>query len=266
MTPAVEYPFVQDDAELARLVAQGEFFAGCTERFLRRAGVAGAQQVLDFGCGTGAVTALAAKLCSSAAQIVGYDLSAPSVAFARTRLADARVRFETGPDVPHGPFDVIVGRMVLMYATDAVATLATLRDRLRPGGRIALQESDHSDYMSTEPRSDLYELWRSRIMATGRSCRVRLDTARRLPELLAATGFVEIEQLGVESRVERGPDSPVYGVLAAAAIGMEAAMHRHGVTVDRVPRDLADQLRDEANRLALAVHSSRLVGVVAHRP
>lgn len=265
-TPIV-YPFVRDVSECERLVLQGEFFADGTERFLREAGVATARRVLDFGCGSGAVVELLRRLCAPDAAIVAYDPSPATLAFARRHLrlrGVRRVQFAT--QLPHGRFDAIVLRMVLMYAPNPIRLLKRLRRLLRPGGLLAVQESDHGDYMETTPPSELFATWRRRIMAAGVHCGVRVDTHERLPGLLATAGFVQVRECTPCARREQGPDSPLYGILARTASGMAAAMQRAGVLRGHVPLDLAEQLRAAAVTHRLTIGSSRLVGVVGRRP
>ncbi len=117
----VEYPFIQNAAESARLVAQGQFFAECTERFLRAAGVEAATRVLDFGCGTGAVSELLAKVCGGGVKIVAFDRSAASGDFARS--TDRRVEFVTGEDLPPGPTTADSTRAPGLARPTNVATL-----------------------------------------------------------------------------------------------------------------------------------------------
>src|SRR5687768_6111726 len=63
--------------------------------FLRFAGLASANRVLDVGCGTGALTA-AILAHTDVAQVVGIDPSPAFVEAARASTLDPRASFETG--------------------------------------------------------------------------------------------------------------------------------------------------------------------------
>src|SRR5262245_10711176 len=54
-------------------------------------------EVLDVGCGTGALTFAIAKR-PSVRKIIGIDLSEPFIAYARCKTDDPRIGFEVGDD------------------------------------------------------------------------------------------------------------------------------------------------------------------------
>ena len=56
-----------------------------TVRLLRDAGIGAGMRVLDAGCGTGDVTALAAELVGAGGAVVGVDRSGEVLATARAR-------------------------------------------------------------------------------------------------------------------------------------------------------------------------------------
>ena len=89
---------------------------------------------------------VAAELVGSSGEIVGIDQSGESVAHANSRAREqgaANVSFTVGDihDVAGGgPFDAIIGRLVLMYVSDPPAVLRTQANALRPGGVVAAIE------------------------------------------------------------------------------------------------------------------------------
>jgi cyclopropane-fatty-acyl-phospholipid synthase len=102
-------------------------------------------RLLEIGCGWGALAEAAAV--ERAAQVVGVTLSAEQLAWAQARIAAARVtdrvdlRLQDYRDLADEPFDAVVS--IEMF--EAVgreywpAFFATLRDKLKPGGRACLQ-------------------------------------------------------------------------------------------------------------------------------
>lgn len=106
-------------------------------------GPAAGQQVLDAGCGDGA---LAVQLAHAGACVTGLDADAPMLAAARARSTRAAVDLrlvhgdvESAPFAA-GSFDGIVAVAVLCFIRDADATIAQLARLLRPGGRLVIGE------------------------------------------------------------------------------------------------------------------------------
>lgn len=120
-----------------------------TTRLLIDAGIAKGMRILDVGCGSGDVSFLLCDLVENDAEIIGIDRDAAAIASARQRNASRNhpsLRF-LQCDVSElqdslGTFDAIVGRRVLMYQKDAVATIRALSKYLRPTGIVVFQEHD----------------------------------------------------------------------------------------------------------------------------
>jgi SAM-dependent methyltransferase len=135
-------------AELARLDLQGRVLAPATRMILQAAGVRRDMRVLDLGSGAGDAAFAAAGLVGPAGEVVGIDQSPDAVAKATARAGQrglANVRFVAGDihdRAPDGPFDAVIGRLVLMYVPDPAAVLRTQAGVLRPGGVIAPIEFD----------------------------------------------------------------------------------------------------------------------------
>jgi SAM-dependent methyltransferase len=98
-------------------------------------------RVLDVGCGTGF---LLERLAGRGFSGIGIDLSPESVEHARSRLRDIgaseRLDAQVGSayEPPAGPFDLIALTDVLEHLENPRACLATLRERLAPGGLLVI--------------------------------------------------------------------------------------------------------------------------------
>jgi ubiquinone/menaquinone biosynthesis C-methylase UbiE len=116
-----------------------------TERLFRAAGITSGARVLDVGSGAGDVAMLAAELVGESGSVVGIDCDEAQVDFAATRCSEAgftNVGFVVADlnDPPGGPFDAVVGRLVLQYQGDPDAAVRALASRLVPGGVMAFVE------------------------------------------------------------------------------------------------------------------------------
>jgi SAM-dependent methyltransferase len=137
-----EYQLGSDAAELDRLDHQGRVLAPATRTILEAAGLGPGIRVLHLGSGMGDVAFVAAELIGPSGEVMGIDRSPEAVAKANIRAQQrdhGNVRFVVGDindTAPAGPFDAIIGRLVLMYLPDPAALLKTQAALLRPGGRV----------------------------------------------------------------------------------------------------------------------------------
>src|SRR6188472_2571396 len=86
------------------------------------AGVAAGQQVLDVGCGPGALTAeLVARV--GADSVVAIDPSQPFVDAARARYTGVDVRLGTAEELPFpdDEFDAAIAQLVVQFMRDPAA-------------------------------------------------------------------------------------------------------------------------------------------------
>ena len=114
-------------------------------RALRECGLEPGQRLLEIGCGWGALAETAAR--EFGARVTGVTLSSEQLEFARERMARhgvaplADLRLQDYRDIEDGPFDAVAS--IEMF--EAVGReywddfFATLRARLRPGGRACIQ-------------------------------------------------------------------------------------------------------------------------------
>jgi ubiquinone/menaquinone biosynthesis C-methylase UbiE len=104
------------------------------------------QSVLDVGCGTGALTRLAADAVGTAGRVVGTDASAQMIATARKktlrRASPIDFRVEPIESLPFadGEFDAVLSSLMLHHLPEHLKErgLAEVRRVLRPGGRLVV--------------------------------------------------------------------------------------------------------------------------------
>lgn len=102
--------------------------------------------VLDFGAGTGLVTARVAGLV---AKVIAVDISAAMLAKLQEKTS-LRGKVETVcQDITREPLDqtvdVVVSAMAAHHVEDTALVLSTLFAHLRPGGQLALADLDAED-------------------------------------------------------------------------------------------------------------------------
>lgn len=154
---ASSYVLGHSDRELERLRLQARLIDPITRQFLIEAGIALGMRVLDVGSGAGDVAFLAANLVGPTGQVVGVDRSAVGLARARTRAKEqslANVTFRTSDLSAMAfdqPFDAVIGRYVLCFQPDPVATLRAIAKLVRTGGIILFHEPDRGQMRSVPP-------------------------------------------------------------------------------------------------------------------
>jgi SAM-dependent methyltransferase len=246
-----DYEFGSGEDELARLELQGRALAPATRMIFAAAGVRPGMRVLDLGCGAGDVAFVAADLVGSDGHVVGVDRSSEALARARLRAEQrglAQVRFVEGDlddPAPGGPFDAIVGRLVLMYVPDPAAVLRRQATVLRAGGLVVPVEVDIAAARSV-PATPLVSqaiAWIVEALAKGG---IPSSLGPRLWAILREAGLRPLGMIGIQPHF--GPDDPAAVALLAGVIRTVAPLIEHtGVaTAQEIGVEtLAQRLRDE---------------------
>lgn len=106
------------------------------------------KEVLDFGCGSGYGAARIAGLCK---RIVGIDIAADAVAYARKKFKIPNLEFSVIAAVEDQPlpftdqsFDVVLSFQVLEHVPDVGRYLAEIGRVLRTGGVFVVATPDRS--------------------------------------------------------------------------------------------------------------------------
>jgi len=159
-------------------------------------------QILEVGCGTGALTSALCGACQPAA-VVACDLSTTFIEHAREHLSDARVSFVVSGagalPAREAGFDLVVSGLVLNFLPDPGQALAEMRARLRPGGSVAAYVWDYAGRMEL-----LRCFWEEAAALDPRA--VQLDEGRRFPlcqtaalaTLFQSAGLLQVETGALE--------------------------------------------------------------------
>jgi hypothetical protein len=265
--PSIGYPLGYTEDEARRLAAQADFFEDLTGDVFRRAGVGVGMQVLDLGCGVGDVSFLAAGMVGASGAVLGIDRNASSNETARRRamaLGLSNVQFEVSElntfDDDGRRFDALIGRLVLLYLPDPVATLRQFRNFLRPGGVIAFHEID-MDQTSQFPASELFTRVLSWIIAGFKAGGAETNMGSRLLSTFLQAGLPRPTMIAA-SRVESGPDTHAYTYTTGVLRSLLPLVERVGLaSAQEVAIDtLADRLRQDAIANERVVFLPRMVG------
>jgi len=166
---------------------------------LIRPGVEGAGgRWLELGAGEGAFTLALADLLGPTGRITAVDRDARALGRMRDEVAarfpETRIATVTGDfrqAVPDGEFDGLLAANSLHFVTDPAAVLRDAAARLRPGGHVVVVEYD----------ADRGNPWVPHPFS-----------ARRFPEIAAAAGLQEPQEIG------RVPSRFLDAIYAARAV------------------------------------------------
>jgi hypothetical protein len=149
---------------------------------------------------------------------------------------------------------------VLLEMRNPIATLRSLRENVKPGGIVMLHELDFSAGGTSSPPCALWDQsvsWIRRALDNS----MELGMGPTLTRAFAGAGL-GAPQLHYAAKVESGPDSPAYAMMASALRAVLPAIDRVGVgsvyEVDAAK--LASQLRREVCDRKAIVVTPHLVG------
>ena len=154
--------------------------------------------LLDVGCGPGTVTLDLARRLEDG-HVTGIDLSADVIELARAGQranATTNVTFEQGNvyDLAYDDdsFDVVYAHQVLQHLSNPVGALVQMRRVVRPGGIVAVRESDFGGF-TWSPDSERLDRWMEIYQALTKKNRVDANAGRHLHAWVRAAGFNSLE-------------------------------------------------------------------------
>ena len=238
-------------AEIQRLKNQAAMLRPISERLLRSAGIDAGQRVLDLGCGAGDVSMLAAELVGPAGFVVGIDRSQEVLDVARERTQEAGlrqvsfVRASVEEFSVDEPFDLVIGRYILIHQLEPVALLRKAARLVRPEGALAFHEVRIASDTKSFPYVPLWDLTTNLVRIALKSSVSNYDGADRLPEHFSEAGL-PYPSLFCEELVGGSVESPLYGSLAELLQTLQPQLERMRImAAETIALDgLESRLRD----------------------
>jgi SAM-dependent methyltransferase len=212
-------------------------------------------RVLDLGCGMGDVSLLAAEFVGPNGKVIGIDRDVAALNQASKRTAQqgcsAFVTFvEADVNAFHSeePFDAVVGRYVLLYQPDPVATLRQLNRMVSPGGLLVFHECDFGSPVAMWP--EVPPLWQRTMQLLAevfRRAGTPPDFGLRLTRTFLDAGL-PWPSISAEVPIGGDPGSYLYGWVAQSVRSALPRIEQFNLaTAEEIQIDtLARRLEDEA--------------------
>ena len=202
------------------------------------------QSLLDVGSGPGTITADLAGVVAPG-RVTALEATQEAIALTAAELrgrgieADLVVGDAHDLPFPDGSFDVVHAHQVLQHLADPVRALTELRRVCRPGGTVAVRESDYAGFTWWPPQPGL-DRWLALYEEAARANGGEPDAGRRLLAWARAAGFGE-PRVGASTWCFATPDDRAWwGGMWADRI-LDSALSRQLVAEGRsTPGELAD--------------------------
>jgi SAM-dependent methyltransferase len=253
----------------ARLAVLARVRASASEDFVLRAGLQPGHRCLDLGCGSGELTCRLAELAAPG-EVVGVDFDPVVIGVAAARAGHAQCahppRFVVG-DITAltddlGEFDLISARYLLGHLRDPLAALRTMWSLCRPGGVVAVEDSD-ARAMSSEPHCPALDRCVELNEALAQARGVASGLGPGLVDLLPRAGFEGVEE-SVDQPVFHDGDGKRITELTLER--KRAALLAEGLVDERELDAILAELREFSADPRTLMRAPRLHQVLGRRP
>lgn len=157
--------------------------------------------LLDVGCGPGTITVdLAARIAPGRVTAVETTEAALDLARAEAKeRGQSNIDFVTA-DVhalifPDDTFDIVHAHQVLQHVADPVQALREMRRVCKPGGIVAVRDSDYGGFIWF-PQLPALDRWMALYVTAARANGGEPDAGRRLQSWAQQAGFTDITPTG----------------------------------------------------------------------
>lgn len=202
--------------------------------------------VLDVGCGTGAITRGMAAAVAPGGSIVGTDVNARFIAEAQRTHGNIPGLSFAICDAQRLPFrdrfDVVTAARMLQWLADPLEALQSMAAALKPGGWMAILDYNHEKVAWQPPPPQSMQTFYQAFLRWRAEAGMDNAIADHLPGLCATIGMVDILEMP-QHEVTRRTDADF-----AIRIGLWA-----DVAASRGHQMVADGIISEARRAAAEV-------------
>lgn len=149
---------------------------------------------MDVGCGPGTITADLAGLVAPG-RVTAVEVNEAALSLAQETINQANVSFAVADVHTLGfaddSFDIVHAHQVLQHVTDPVRALGEMKRVCRPGGLVAVRDSDYAGFAWYPENADL-DLWLTLYQRIASGNGGEPQAGRRLLSWAHAAGFTDV--------------------------------------------------------------------------
>jgi SAM-dependent methyltransferase len=263
-----EYSLATGEAAVRRLTALDRIYSPTGRRVLLHAGLKPGMTIADFGCGVGATTRTLAEMVGPTGRVIGIDVSRAQIEQGHHLCKTAEISnvtfleaSATATGLSRSSFDLVYCRFLLLHLTDPAAALREMREILKPGGVLVVEDGDLTS-ADSRPISALR--WFADLFGRlGPTRGLDYALAKDLYHLVRAAGFPDPDIEIHQPAIARGDDRFLlkWSVEEAGPAFVAAGL----VTATELTAILSDMDRDTRNPDILAL-MPRMSLVWARKP
>lgn len=179
-------------------------------------------EVLDVGCGNGAITSGIAAQVGADGRVVGVDVNAPFIFEAKeTYRGVPGLHFEVADvyDLPYdGEFDVVTAARVLQWLAQPHMALESMVRATKVKGRVVILDYNHTKIeWEPEPPAEVQRFYDA-FLHWRTTAGMDNTIADRLPAMMADAGLTDIHISPQHEHVARGDVDFHHGVILWADV------------------------------------------------
>jgi SAM-dependent methyltransferase len=263
------YALATGAAAVRRLHSLHDIYSPAGRRVLLAAGLRKGMKVADFGCGVGVVTRMLAEMVGPSGSVTGIDVNGQQLTEAAEWCESQGVMNTTFVNadacrtgLPRASFDLVYCRFLLLHLPDPMACLREMREVLRPGGIIVVEDGDLASAGSVPPSAinDFADLF----CRFGPTRGLNYSLATNLYHMVVAAGFTDVDVEIHQPATPRGENRFFlkWSVEEAGPTFVDAGI----VTRERLDHTLAEMQKaiDDTEVLILAPRMSLVSGKKTH--
>jgi len=195
MTEKNAYILGTDKDELSRLELQHKVWLSEAKYGWDLAGFKSAQKILDLGCGPGYCTEELARIVGKMGRVIGVDKSESFIAHLSQIQQSTKLSIEpcladfSSLVLDKDSLDGMYCRWALAWVSNPKEILAKVRDALKPGGRMVIQEYYQVSTFKTNPERPSLRKAIDSILNSFNESDFKIDMGGNLPEYIEALGM-----------------------------------------------------------------------------